>query len=54
MEFSRIEMRTIAIDRTMCAGLFAIALDLLSPAFVTGAPDSSPLLHGQGRVLFEI
>ena len=36
---------TIAIDGTVGAGLFAIALDLLPPTFVAGAGYSPPLLE---------
>lgn len=46
--------RTITIDRTVGAGLFPVTLDLLSTTFVTGATNSSPLLHRQGLVGFMI
>lgn len=44
--------RTVGIDDTVSARLFAIAFDLFSPTLIAGATDSSALLQGQ-RLRFE-
>lgn len=40
-------IRTIAVDRAVCTGLFPVTLDLLPSAFITGAANPAPLLHRQ-------
>lgn len=49
--FGAREKLTVAVDRTVCAWLLAVALDLFAPALVARSCDTAALLHGdRGRV----